>query len=89
VAQEGGRFLVAGALSIRDWNERFGREVVPAGFETVGGLVAALLGRIPREGDAVTMGGLVLVVRAVRGRRVESVELRVERDAARSAEAVA
>lgn len=72
-----GRFRVSGELSIRDWNEQFGREVVPAGFETVGGLVAALLGRIPREGDCVESGGLSIVVRAVRGRRVESVELSV------------
>ncbi len=72
-----GRFRVSGELSIRDWNEQFGREVVPAGFETVGGLVAALLGRIPREGDAVLSGGLSITVRAVRGRRVESVELSV------------
>jgi CBS domain containing-hemolysin-like protein len=74
----GGLFRVAGALSIRDWNERFGRDVVPAGFETVGGLVAALLGRIPREGDAVALRGIELTVRRVRGRRVESVDLCVE-----------
>ncbi|MBL8860917.1 MAG: HlyC/CorC family transporter [Planctomycetes bacterium] len=73
----GGRFRAPGALSIRDWNERFGREVVPAGFETVGGLVGALLGRIPREGDVVAVGGITITVRAVRGRRVEDVELRV------------
>ncbi|MCY2960957.1 MAG: hemolysin family protein [Planctomycetota bacterium] len=72
-----GRFRVSGELSIRDWNEQFGREVVPAGFETVGGLVAALLGRIPREGDVVRSGGLSITVRSVRGRRVESVELSV------------
>jgi len=72
-----GRFRVSGTLSIRDWNEQFGREVVPAGFETVGGLVAALLGRIPREGDAVSMGGIEITVNAVRGRRVDSVDLRV------------
>jgi CBS domain containing-hemolysin-like protein len=73
-----GRFRVAGGLSIRDWNERFGREIVPEGFETVGGFVTALLGRIPREGDRVRTGGLVSVVRSVRGRRVESVEMSVE-----------
>ncbi len=75
VALGGGHFRVSGELSIRDWNEQFGRKVVPAGFETVGGLVGALLGRIPRAGDSVTSGGLTLTVRAVRGRRVETVEL--------------
>lgn len=77
-----GHFRVSGDLSIRDWNEQFGRRVVPSGFETVGGLVGALLGRIPRAGDTVTSGGLTLTVRSVRGRRVESVELFAAREQA-------
>ncbi len=80
VALGDGHFRVSGELSIRDWNEQFGRRVVPSGFETVGGLVGALLGRIPRAGDTVTSGGLTLTVRSVRGRRVESVELFAARD---------
>ena len=68
---------MSGELSIRDWNEQFGRAVVPEGFETVGGLVAALLGRIPRAGDRVESGGLAIVVRSVRGRRVETVEMSI------------
>jgi CBS domain containing-hemolysin-like protein len=70
-----GRFRVSGGLSIRDWNERFNLEVVPEGFETVGGFVTALLGRIPRAGDRVRHGDLVWQVREVRGRRVRSVDM--------------
>jgi putative hemolysin len=73
-----GRFRVSGSLSIRDWNEQFGREVVPDGFETVGGFVTALLGRIPRAGDRVRLGGLVSQVHEVRGRRVRSVDMYIE-----------
>ena len=76
---EGGGFRVSGSLSIRDWNERFNHEVVPEGFETVGGFVTALLGRIPRAGDRVRQGDLVWQVREVRGRRVTSVDLHLER----------
>jgi len=70
-----GRFRVAGSLSIRDWNEAFGLSVVPIEFETVGGFVTALLGRIPRTGDRVRSGNLELLVHEVRGRRVLTVEL--------------
>jgi putative hemolysin len=73
-----GRFRVAGDLSIRDWNELFGREIVPAGFETVGGLVMALLGRIPRVGDTVRLAGIDLRVHDVRGRRVGSIDMSVQ-----------
>ncbi|MFO1009365.1 MAG: hemolysin family protein [Planctomycetota bacterium] len=79
VALGEGRFRVAGALSIRDWNERFGHQVVPAGFQTIGGFVTALLGRIPRAGDRVRFGPLALRVHDVRGRRVKSVDLSIER----------
>ncbi|HEX6881787.1 MAG TPA: CNNM domain-containing protein [Planctomycetota bacterium] len=71
----GDRFRVAGDLPIREWNEAFGLEVVPREFETVGGFVTALLGRIPRPGDRLRVGDLELVVGEVRRRRVVTVEL--------------
>ncbi|MDP6539549.1 MAG: hemolysin family protein [Planctomycetota bacterium] len=76
-----GCFRVAGGLSIRDWNEEFGARVVPTEFETVGGFVTALLGRIPRAGDRVRSGELVCEVREVSGRRVLQVDMFIERRA--------
>ncbi|MDP6741182.1 MAG: hemolysin family protein [Planctomycetota bacterium] len=74
-----GCYRVSGGASIRDWNDFFEAEVVPNAFETVGGYVAALLGRIPREGDQVILGaGLACKITEVRGRRVLSVELYLE-----------
>ncbi len=74
-----GCYRVSGGASIRDWNDSFEAEVVPNAFETVGGYVTALLGRIPRAGDQVTLGaGLACKVTEVRGRRVLSVELYLE-----------
>jgi len=72
-----GVYRVSGSLSIRDWNEEFDVEVVPTEFETVGGFVTALLGRIPRTGDEVRFGPLAMQVQEVRGRRVLSVDMRV------------
>ncbi len=75
VALGDGRFRVPGELSIREWNEAFGLEVVPREFETVGGFVTALLGRIPRAGDEVRLGELELVVHEVQRRRVKTIDL--------------
>lgn len=72
-----GLYRVDGSLSIRDWNDEFGTRIVPAQFETVGGFVTALLGRIPRVGDEVQYGPLEMIVHEVRGRRVRAVDLRV------------
>jgi CBS domain containing-hemolysin-like protein len=72
-----GRFRVPGGLPIREWNEAFGLEIVPREFETVGGFVTALLGRIPRAGDQVHVGALELSVHEVRRRRVLTVDIGV------------
>jgi CBS domain containing-hemolysin-like protein len=73
-----GHFRVAGNLSVRDWNEAFGFNFVPNEFETVGGFVTAHLARIPRTGDRVQLGALVIEVHEVRGRRVLDVDMHVE-----------
>jgi CBS domain containing-hemolysin-like protein len=80
-----GRYRVAGALSIRDWNEAFGLDVVPTEFETVGGFVTALLGRIPRAGDEARAQNLLMKVHEVRGRRVLTVDIAVAIQAPESA----
>jgi CBS domain containing-hemolysin-like protein len=72
-----GAFRVVGSLSIRDWNEQFGHRVVPTEFETLGGFVTALLGRIPRTGDEVRSGPLVFRVHDVRRRRIQTVDVSV------------
>ncbi|MFT5829942.1 MAG: putative hemolysin, partial [Bacteroidia bacterium] len=72
-----GNYRVAGSLSMHDWNDVFGFQVVPKEYETVGGFVTALLGRIPRAGDEVRWGDLVLEVHDVRGRRVQTVDMSV------------
>jgi putative hemolysin len=77
-----GRYRVSGALSIRDWNEAFGLRVVPTEYETVGGFVTALLGRIPRAGDDVRVGALEMEVHEVRGRRVATVDIWIGREQA-------
>ncbi|MFT5286347.1 MAG: putative hemolysin [Planctomycetota bacterium] len=70
-----GRYRVNGSLSIRDWNDEFGTRVVPTEFETVGGFVTALLGRIAKPGDVVRHRRLVMKVQEVRGLRVLTVDM--------------
>ena len=70
-----GGFRVAGWLSIRDWNELFGHRVVATEFETVAGFVTVLLGRIPRAGDEARYGPFLFRVHAVRGRRIDLLDI--------------
>ena len=62
-----GSHRVAGDVSISAVNEAFGTQLSEADFETIGGLVAQELGRVPRRGEAVEVGGLRFAVMITRG----------------------
>ena len=58
---------VAGDAGIAAVNEAFGATLPHDDFETIGGLVAHELGRVPRRGESVTVGGLSFAVMLTRG----------------------
>jgi magnesium and cobalt transporter len=58
---------VAGDATIAAVNLAFGVAFSEVDFDTIGGLVAHELGRVPRRGEAVTLGGLVFSVMLTRG----------------------
>jgi magnesium and cobalt transporter len=58
---------VAGDVSIAAVNEAFGTRLSVDDFETIGGLVAQELGRVPRRNEAVEVGGLRFTVMLTRG----------------------
>ena len=62
-----GSHRVAGDASIASVNEAFGTRLPEGDFETIGGLVAHELGRVPRRGEAVEIGGLRFAVMLARG----------------------
>jgi len=71
----GGVTLVAGASNVREVNESFGLSVPEEDYTTLGGYVFGVLGRLPVVGDRVTGGGAAFVVRAMDGRRIETLAL--------------
>lgn len=74
-------YLLDARLSLREWAERFGvtleeeEGLGPARPVTVGGFVAALLGRWPEVGDEVHYGRLRFTVTRMRGRRLGKVRM--------------
>jgi putative hemolysin len=72
-------YLLAGNLSVRSWSDLFAR-VPPSDagrYSTVAGLMASLLGRVPKQGDTARWQNLELTVEEVRHRRVTRVRLRL------------
>jgi len=62
-----GTHRVAGDAPIASVNDAFGAELPEAEFDTIGGLVAQQLGRVPRRGEAVDLGRLRFAVMLTRG----------------------
>jgi len=63
---------ISGSMHIGELNERFGLDVPEDDYTTIGGFVFGTLGRLPLVGDRVAAGHAVFTVRAMEGRRVES-----------------
>ncbi len=80
------RFRLRGNLSVREWHEAFEMETPELSVDTIGGLVMALLDRVPRAGDRVRYRNLELTVEKTRGRRVVSVILELAHGEAKALE---
>jgi len=73
--QPDGTVLVDGLVTVNEFGERFGVEVPDEDYNTVGGLVMARLGKVPRVGDVVKVDGYDLRVEAMDHLRVATVRL--------------
>jgi magnesium and cobalt exporter, CNNM family len=74
IEQEGtSRFWVSGSLTIDELSDRINVDFGIDDVTTVGGLVYALFGRVPRSGESLTRAGMRIVVERVRRRRIERV----------------
>ena len=80
-AQEDGA-IVGGSMGIAEFNSEHDATVDDEHYNTLGGFVFGQLGRLPRVGDRVSAGRLVLEVARMEGRRIESLRLHAPRDGA-------
>jgi magnesium and cobalt exporter, CNNM family len=64
-----GRARVTARLPVTDLEELFGVQIDAEDVETVGGLLAHALGRVPIAGSTATVAGLTLTAESLAGRR--------------------
>ncbi|BAS09074.1 UPF0053 protein Mb2387c [Arthrobacter sp. Hiyo4] len=69
VALGGGSYRVSARMSIDDLGELFDIELDDDEVDTVGGLLAKTLGRVPIVGSRVEVGGISLLAERLEGRR--------------------
>lgn len=71
-------YRLSARLPILDWAEAFGVDPEQIRLTTIGGLVTALLGRIPKNGDIVTWQNMKFTIETVKNNRIESLILSLE-----------
>jgi putative hemolysin len=71
-----GDVLIDGGAAISEVNERFGLEIPDEDFDTIGGYIFGVLGRVAEPGDVVeTAGERVFTVEEMEDRRVVLIRL--------------
>ena len=70
--------VVDARASVDEVAEAFGQDLPKGEYDSIGGLVLALMGELPEEGQRVTCEGLLFTVEKMSENRIES--LRVERE---------
>ncbi|RXZ48163.1 hemolysin family protein [Agromyces binzhouensis] len=77
-----GRFRVNARLPVDELGELFGLDLEDEDVDSVGGLLAKELGRLPGRGDRVSVSGLLLEAERTEGRRKRIATILVEADQA-------
>lgn len=72
-----GIFRVSASLPIHEWEAFFGTYDQEHAISTIGGLVMAKLARLPKVGDTVQLGNLMITVVEMAGRRLHLLELKL------------
>ena len=68
-------FAVRALTRIEDFNEYFHCELVDEEYDTIGGLVMHVLGRLPRRGEKVVHGGFEFAVIRADRRRIDALQV--------------
>jgi len=73
IRRDGDRYWVDGRVTLDDLSLALGRSFEHPDVSTVGGLIYSALGRVPRQGEELTLDGFRVVVERVERRRVTRV----------------
>jgi putative hemolysin len=68
-------WMVAGRMDIEELNEKLGVEIPREDFETLGGFISSLAGKVPAGGERVEYENMAFEVIAADARRVKQVRL--------------
>ncbi len=79
VTMSEGIYLCDARVSIDELNERFNLTLPEDDFETLGGFVFELFGRIPASQEKISYGGIDFIVQEIEGHKINRVKIVLKR----------
>jgi hemolysin (HlyC) family protein len=76
--QEDGSVLINARANLDDFEEYFGVELPREGYDTLGGFIINLMGKVPRKGEEITYGGLRMRIQGGDQKRITRVLVTLE-----------
>lgn len=70
-----GDYLIEGSMRIDDLNDKIGTQLTSQEYESIGGLVMEILGKVPKEKDVIEVEGIRISVEKMDKARIETVRL--------------
>jgi magnesium and cobalt transporter len=80
IATEEGELLVDARLEIEKLVEHFGLEVPKGSFESVGGFIISILGRVPQPHETITHAPLEMTIESADARKIHKVRVRLRKE---------
>jgi len=68
-----GEYIFQGRVDLEEFNEIMGSALPQDEAETLGGFVYSRMGRVPLEGESISVGNLLLTMEQVSGRRIRKI----------------
>jgi len=72
---DGGAYVIDARLGVDELADLLGIELPGEDWDTVGGLVLGLAGRVPRQGESFALAGYTVTAERIQGRRVAQVRV--------------
>jgi magnesium and cobalt transporter len=76
VPNQDGSLTVDARLDVEDLEDYLGVDLPEGKFESVGGLIISLLGRVPAKGEKIVVGGIEMEILHATDRKIEKIIVR-------------
>ena len=84
VATDEGDLLVDARLEIEKLTEHFGLQVPKGNFESVGGFIISLLGRVPQHHETIVHSPLEMIIESADARKIRKVRIKLQQQDAKA-----